>query len=228
VVHYRGDRTCTRCVRAPSSAPMVRGRPSPSNACRGGSNALRGGLSRDHPRAADGKRSVRRHPLRCVLPGPTVSGFLCVIFPHGETASVGVGTACKGFSLRGATTELRALANLSGVETLRREGAPIPMKPCGAGTTGATWCLPATPPAWWRPHRGRYLLRHGGRPIGGRGRGSTARDGRRPRTAGGAAAVHEGSRDGVLGAGIMQRFWYSTDKRRERFVHICRDADVQR
>jgi geranylgeranyl reductase len=28
--------------------------------------------------------------------------------------------------------------------------------------------------------------------------------------------------------GIMQRFWYSTDKRRERFVHICRDADVQR
>ncbi len=28
--------------------------------------------------------------------------------------------------------------------------------------------------------------------------------------------------------GIMQRFWYSTDKRRERFVHICRDPDVQR
>jgi geranylgeranyl reductase len=28
--------------------------------------------------------------------------------------------------------------------------------------------------------------------------------------------------------GIMQRFWYSSDKRRERFVHICRDEDVQR
>jgi geranylgeranyl reductase len=28
--------------------------------------------------------------------------------------------------------------------------------------------------------------------------------------------------------GIMQRFWYSTDKRRERFVSICRDEDVQR
>ena len=28
--------------------------------------------------------------------------------------------------------------------------------------------------------------------------------------------------------GIMQRFWYSTDKRRERFVSICRDPDVQR
>jgi len=28
--------------------------------------------------------------------------------------------------------------------------------------------------------------------------------------------------------GMMQRFWYSSDKRRERFVSICRDEDVQR
>ena len=28
--------------------------------------------------------------------------------------------------------------------------------------------------------------------------------------------------------GIMQRFWYRSDERRERFVAICRDADVQR
>jgi geranylgeranyl reductase len=27
--------------------------------------------------------------------------------------------------------------------------------------------------------------------------------------------------------GVMQRFWYSSDKRRERFVSICRDRDVQ-
>jgi geranylgeranyl reductase len=27
--------------------------------------------------------------------------------------------------------------------------------------------------------------------------------------------------------GIMQRFWYSSDKRRERFVSICEDRDVQ-
>ena len=26
----------------------------------------------------------------------------------------------------------------------------------------------------------------------------------------------------------MQYFWYSSDKRRERFVSICRDPDVQR
>ena len=28
--------------------------------------------------------------------------------------------------------------------------------------------------------------------------------------------------------GMMQYFWYSNDKRRERFVSICRDPDVQR
>ena len=27
--------------------------------------------------------------------------------------------------------------------------------------------------------------------------------------------------------GIMQDYWYTTDKRRERFVTICRDPDVQ-
>lgn len=27
--------------------------------------------------------------------------------------------------------------------------------------------------------------------------------------------------------GIMQRFWYSSDRRRERFVSMCRDRDVQ-
>jgi geranylgeranyl diphosphate/geranylgeranyl-bacteriochlorophyllide a reductase len=27
--------------------------------------------------------------------------------------------------------------------------------------------------------------------------------------------------------GIMQRFWYSSDKRREHFVKICADRDVQ-
>jgi geranylgeranyl reductase len=28
--------------------------------------------------------------------------------------------------------------------------------------------------------------------------------------------------------GIMQRFWYNNDKRRERFVKMCEDKDVQR
>jgi geranylgeranyl reductase len=28
--------------------------------------------------------------------------------------------------------------------------------------------------------------------------------------------------------GMMQKFWYSSDKRRERFVSMCADPDVQR
>jgi geranylgeranyl reductase len=28
--------------------------------------------------------------------------------------------------------------------------------------------------------------------------------------------------------GVMQYFWYSSDKRRERFVSMCNDPDVQR
>jgi geranylgeranyl reductase len=28
--------------------------------------------------------------------------------------------------------------------------------------------------------------------------------------------------------GILQHFWYSSDKRREKFVDICRDEDVQK
>jgi len=28
--------------------------------------------------------------------------------------------------------------------------------------------------------------------------------------------------------GFMQWFWYSSDKRRETFVNICRDPDVQK
>ncbi|MFX8523736.1 hypothetical protein ABTM10_19595, partial [Acinetobacter baumannii] len=28
--------------------------------------------------------------------------------------------------------------------------------------------------------------------------------------------------------GLMQRVWYTSDKRRERFVSICKDPDVQR
>ena len=41
----------------------------------------------------------------------------------------GTGSATKGFSLRNATTLVRQAAGLASAETLRREGAPIPMKP---------------------------------------------------------------------------------------------------
>ena len=51
------------------------------------------------------------------------------VFPHGDTLSIGTGSADKGFSLRHATTALRRAAGLEGATTVRREGAPLPMKP---------------------------------------------------------------------------------------------------
>ena len=68
---------------------------------------------------------------RCdvIYRGQLSPDFYGWVFPHGETLSIGTGSADKGFSLRGAVASLRQTAGLAGTETLRREGAPIPMKP---------------------------------------------------------------------------------------------------
>ena len=55
--------------------------------------------------------------------------FYAWIFPHGETMSVGTGSANKGFSLKDSVAALRGAAGLEGVKTIRKEGAPIPLKP---------------------------------------------------------------------------------------------------
>src|SRR4051794_18977999 len=47
--------------------------------------------------------------------------FYAWIFPHGDTASVGTGSANKGFSLRGAVGALRRSTGLDDMETVRRE-----------------------------------------------------------------------------------------------------------
>src|SRR5262249_9941056 len=51
------------------------------------------------------------------------------VFPHGATTSVGSGSARKGFSLRQSVGALRKTTGLDKVETVRREGAPIPLRP---------------------------------------------------------------------------------------------------
>ena len=43
--------------------------------------------------------------------------------------SVGTGSAQKGFSLKSSVRDLRALTGLGAAETVRCEGAPIPLKP---------------------------------------------------------------------------------------------------
>lgn len=155
--------------------------------------------------------------------------FYAWIFPHGATASVGVGSACKGFSLRGAVLDLRILANLAGAETVRREGAPIPLKPLRRWDNGRDVVLAGDAAGVVAPASGEgiyYAM------AGGRYAALAAAQFLRT----GDARALRGARRGFMKAhgtvfwilGMMQRFWYSTDQRRERFVSICKDPDVQR
>ncbi|HRK19773.1 MAG TPA: geranylgeranyl reductase family protein, partial [Hyphomicrobiaceae bacterium] len=68
---------------------------------------------------------------RCdvIYRGSTSPDFYSWIFPHGDTTSIGTGSAEKGFALREAVSEVRRMNGLDGQATIRREGAPIPMRP---------------------------------------------------------------------------------------------------
>jgi geranylgeranyl reductase len=155
--------------------------------------------------------------------------FYAWIFPHGETASIGVGSAQKGFSLRGAVDELRAATLLGGAQTVRREGAPIPMRPLRRWDNGRDIVLAGDAAGVVAPASGEgiyYAM------VGGRFAGVAVTEFLRT---GDARALGIARRSFMKAhgtvfwvLGIMQRFWYSSDKRRERFVSICRDPDVQR
>ncbi|MBK1694580.1 geranylgeranyl diphosphate reductase [Chromatium weissei] len=150
------------------------------------------------------------------------------VFPHGETTSVGVGTAIEGFSLRSACTELRRRAGLADAETLRREGAPIPLEPLRCWDNGRDIVLAGDAAGVVAPASGEgiyYAL------AGGRLAGEAVAE---FLTTGKAGAL-KSARKKFMKAhgkvfwvlGIMQRFWYANDKRRERFVSLCADPDIQ-
>jgi len=150
------------------------------------------------------------------------------VFPHGETLSVGTGSADRGFSLRGAVGALRSAAGLDTSETLRREGAPIPMKPLPRWDNGRDVVLAGDAAGVVAPASGEgiYYAMAGGRLAAEAVREMLATgDARALRLARKRFMKAHGKVFWVLG--IMQRFWYSSDKRRERFVSICRDKDVQ-
>jgi len=151
------------------------------------------------------------------------------VFPHGAHTSVGVGSARKGFSLREAVGRLRSTAGLDDATTVRREGAPIPMKPLRRWDNGRDIVLAGDAAGVVAPASGEgiYYAMTGGRLA------AAVTD---EFLASGDARVLAGARRRFLAAhgrvfwvlGILQYFWYSSDRRRERFVSICRDPDVQR
>jgi geranylgeranyl diphosphate/geranylgeranyl-bacteriochlorophyllide a reductase len=151
------------------------------------------------------------------------------IFPHGETASVGVGSAQKGFSLRNAVGELRRAGGLEGCETVRKEGAPIPLRPLKRWDNGRNVVLAGDAAGVVAPASGEgiYYAMTGGR-VAADAVGAFLATGnaRELATARRRFMKAHGMVFWILG--IMQYFWYANDKRRERFVTMCADPDVQR
>jgi geranylgeranyl reductase len=183
-------------------------------------------------KAPDAAQAAERDydPSRCdvVYNGRYSPDFYGWVFPHGPHFSVGTGSADKGFSLRNATAALRRAAKLDGLETLRREGAPIPMKPLPRWDDGRNVVLAGDAAGVVAPASGEgiyYAM------VGG----SRAAEAVDAFLATGRASALATARKRFLKEhgrvfwvlGLMQRFWYSSDKRRERFVSICQDRDVQ-
>jgi geranylgeranyl reductase len=169
-------------------------------------------------------------PARCdvIYRGRFSPDFYSWVFPHGETASIGTGSMNKGFSLRGSIAELRQTIGLADCETIRREGAPIPLKPLRKWDNDRDVLLAGDAAGVVAPASGEgiYYAMFGGQLA------AEAVD--RYLVTGDARAL-AGARKRFMKAhgrvfwilGIMQRFWYANDMLRERFVKICRDKDVQ-
>jgi geranylgeranyl reductase len=160
--------------------------------------------------------------------GPVSPDFYGWVFPHGGTLSVGTGSAAKGFSLRSATADLRAAAGLADAQTIRREGAPIPMKPLPRWDNGRDLVLAGDASGVVAPASGEgiYYAMYGGR-IAAEAAQEFLRTGDARALAQARKRFMKAHGRVFWVLGIMQKFWYSSDKRRERFVAMCRDKDVQ-
>lgn len=155
--------------------------------------------------------------------------FYAWIFPHGDTVSIGTGSANKGFSLRRSVETLRAATGLDGTETIRREGAPIPLKPLKRWDNGCDVVLAGDAAGIVAPASGEgiYYAMAGGRFAADAVEACLETgDARKLATARKRFMKAHGRVFWILG--VMQWFWYSSDKRRERFVSMCRDPDVQK
>ena len=170
-------------------------------------------------------------PSRCDVyyRGSLSPDFYGWVFPHGDTMSVGTGSADKGFSLRGAVGRLRDAAGLQHATVLRREGAPLPMKPLPRWDNGRDVVLAGDAAGVVAPASGEgiYYAMLGGRLAADAAHACLTE--RNP------AALKQARKRFMkdhgtvfLVLGIMQYFWYSTDKRRESFVKMCEDKDVQK
>jgi geranylgeranyl reductase len=170
-------------------------------------------------------------PARCdvIYDGKISPDFYGWVFPHGQHASVGMGTGIDGVDLKQATADLRASAGLTACETIRREGAPIPRRPLDRWDNGRDVVLAGDAAGVVAPSSGEgiYYAMVGGRVAATAaqaclttGRASKLKLARK------LFIKEHGTVFKVLRS--MQDAYYKSDERRERFVSLCHDIDVQK
>lgn len=173
----------------------------------------------------------RYNPTRCDVyyQGKLSPDFYAWVFPHGDTASVGVGSAKKGFSLRDAVARLRDDAGMSDAELIRHEGAPIPMKPIKRWDNGKNIIVTGDAAGVVAPASGEgiyYAMACGRMVANATLEALKTGDAKHLASARKVFMKEHGRVFWVLG--LLQYFWYGGDLRREQFVKLCDDKDVQR
>jgi len=175
--------------------------------------------------------NVQYHPTRCdvIYDGRISPDFYGWVFPHGTSVSVGMGTEVDGVDLKKATADLRAMSGLTDCETLRREGAPIPLRPMDRWDNGRDVVLAGDAAGVVAPSSGEGIF-------------YAMAGGRAAATAALACLASGRAKDLALARKLfmkehkmvfkilrsMQDAYYKSDERRERFVSLCHDVDVQR
>lgn len=170
-------------------------------------------------------------PLRCdvIYDGAISPDFYGWVFPHGKSASVGMGTGLDGVDLKKATAELRAASGLAECETIRREGAPIPLKPMDRWDNGKDVVLAGDAAGVVAPSSGEgiYYAMVGGR-VAATAVEACLKSGRAKDLQLARKLFMREHKSVFKVLGAMQNAYYRSDARRERFVSLCHDIDVQR
>ena len=170
-------------------------------------------------------------PGRCdvIYDGRISPDFYGWVFPHGAQASVGMGSMAEGVNLKAATAALRESSGLAGCETIRREGAPIPLKPLDRWDNGRDVVLAGDAAGVVAPSSGEgiYYAMVGGRVAATAALAALA-SGRAGELAKARRLFMKEHKTVFRVLRSMQDAYYKSDERRERFVSLCHDTDVQR
>lgn len=168
---------------------------------------------------------------RCdvIYDGRISPDFYGWVFPHGRHTSIGCGSAVKGHSLKAATRALRETAGLGEARTVREEGAPLPLKPMRRWDDGRNVVLVGDAAGVVAPCSGEgiyYAMLSGQIAAEAIGQMFDSNSAKALATVRKRFMREHGMVFFTLG--IMQSIWYGSDKRREQFVKMCADPDVQR